>query len=65
MNFEDLTPEQLEKANACTNAEELLKLAAEEGIELTDAQMEAITGGTAFTAGTYNFNHGLWGRVTD
>lgn len=65
MKFEDLTSEQLAKAEACTSAEELIKLAADEGIELTDKQMEAITGGTAFTAGTYTFNHGLWGKVTD
>ena len=65
MNFEDLTPEQLAKAEACTTAEELLKLAAEEGIELNDEQMEAITGGTAFTAGTYEFNNALWKKATD
>ena len=34
------------------------------GIELTDEQLEALAGGTAFTAGTYDFNHGLWGKVT-
>ena len=45
MNFEDLTPEQLEKANACTSVEELFKLAVEEGVELTDEQMEALSGG--------------------
>ena len=65
MNFEDLTPEQLKKAEACTSAEELLRLAAEEGIELTDEQMEAITGGTAFTAGTYEYNHALWAKATE
>lgn len=64
MNFEDLTHQQLEKAQACTSAEELIQLASSEGIELTDEQMDAITGGTAFTAGSYEFNHGLWDRVT-
>ena len=65
MNFEDLTPEQLEKANACTSVEELLKLAAEESIELTDEQLEAITGGTAITAGTPSQNKEWWGKITD
>ena len=64
MNFEDLTSEQLAKAEACTSAEELVRLAQEEGIDLTDAQMDAITAGTAITAGSYELNHGLWGKVT-
>ena len=36
MEFNDLTPEQKEKAKACKNADELVNLAREEGIELTD-----------------------------
>ena len=30
-----LTPEQIERVKACRNQEELLKLAKEEGVELT------------------------------
>ena len=45
MNFEDLTPEQQEKAKACKTAEELIALAKEEGIELTDEQLEDMSGG--------------------
>ena len=40
-----LTPEQIEKVRACKNPEEILALAKEEGIELTDEQLEAISGG--------------------
>ena len=45
MNYENLTVEQLEKAKACTSAKELVALAEEEGIELTDEQLEKIAGG--------------------
>ena len=45
MRFEDLSPELKEKALACKTPDELLKLAKQEGIELTDAQLETISGG--------------------
>jgi DNA-directed RNA polymerase subunit M/transcription elongation factor TFIIS len=40
-----LTDEQIEKASHCKSPEELLSLAKEEGIELTDEQLEAVSGG--------------------
>ena len=40
-----LTEEQIAKVKACKNQEEVLKVAAEEGIELTDEQLEAVSGG--------------------
>ena len=40
-----LTEEQVLKAKACKSSEELLSLAKEEGIELTDEQLEAVSGG--------------------
>lgn len=40
-----LTKEQIEKVNACKDGEEILKLAKQEGIELTDEQLEAVNGG--------------------
>ena len=43
--FKGLTKEQIEKAKNCKNNEELLALAKEEGIELTDEQLEAVSGG--------------------
>ena len=46
-----LTDEQIAKVKACKNQEEVLKVAAEEGIELTDEQLEAVSGGCGtFTA---------------
>ena len=45
MDFKDLTPEQMEKAKACTTVDELVALAKNEGVELTDEQLEAISGG--------------------
>lgn len=43
--WDSLTDEQKEKAKACRSEEELLKLAAEEGIELPDEVMDAVAGG--------------------
>ena len=41
----DISPELREKAKACTSPEELLALAKKEGIKLSDADMEALSGG--------------------
>ena len=43
--FEGLTKEQIAKVKACKHHNELLKLAKEEGIELTSEQLEAVNGG--------------------
>ena len=40
-----LTEEQIAKVRACKNSEELLALAKAEGVELTDEQLAAISGG--------------------
>ena len=40
-----LTEEQIAKVRACKNQEELLALAREEGVELTDEQLAAVSGG--------------------
>ena len=42
-----LSKEQIEKVKACKNHDELLALAKAEGIELTDEQLTAISGGGA------------------
>ena len=47
-----LTEEQVEKVKACKNNEELLKLAKEEGIELSDEQLAAVSGAGIFCAST-------------
>lgn len=46
MNPEDLSPELIEKARACKTGEELSALAAEVGVELSDEQLEAVSGGS-------------------
>lgn len=45
MKFEELTPEQQEKAKGCKSPEEVLQLAKEEGYELTAEELETISGG--------------------
>ena len=43
--WDSLTEEQKEKAKACKTADELVKLAASEGIELPDELLDAVAGG--------------------
>ena len=42
-----LTKEQIAKVKACSNSDELLALAKAEGVELTDEQLNTISGGGA------------------
>lgn len=43
--LEGLSKEQLEKASKCKSAEELLALAKEEGVVLSEEQLEYVNGG--------------------
>ena len=43
--YGSLTDEQKEKAKKCKTTDELLKLAAEEGVELPDELLDAAAGG--------------------
>lgn len=45
MRFKDMTPEQHEKAKNCETAAERVAFLEENGIELTDEQLEGIAGG--------------------
>ena len=45
MKLEDLTPEQMAKARACKTSDDILALAQEEGYELSDAELESVSGG--------------------
>ena len=45
MELNDLTEEQKAKVLACKNTEELVALAKDEGVELTDEQLGAVSGG--------------------
>ena len=55
MNINGLTPEQKAKAMACTSSKELIALADEYGIELTDEQLDEIAGG-----GAWGFDYEIW-----
>ncbi len=45
IDFENLTPELKEKAKACKTPEDILELAKAEGYELSDEEIEGISGG--------------------
>ena len=45
LEFNDLTEEQKAKALACKTPEDLLALAEAEGVDLTDEELTAISGG--------------------
>lgn len=45
MRFEDLTPEQQEKAKTCKTPEDFLALAEAEGYKLSDDELAAVSGG--------------------
>ena len=44
--LEGLSEEQIAKVKACNSAEEILALAKAEGLELTEEQLEAASGGS-------------------
>lgn len=45
MDYKDLSDELKEKVIACKTPEELLALAKEEGYELTDEELQSLSGG--------------------
>lgn len=46
--IEGLTPEQQEKANACKTPEEVLALAKEIGYELSEEELDEVSGGKSW-----------------
>lgn len=46
--------EQIAKVNEMNSVSDILHFAKEEGVELTDEQLQAISGGGCFDDGTYN-----------
>jgi len=48
MHLEDLTPEQQEKLVGCEKPEDVLDLVRQEGYELSDDELDEITGGWDF-----------------
>ena len=47
MNTDNLTSDQLSHLKECKSVEDLMGFVKEESIELTDEQLEAVTGGVA------------------
>ena len=45
MNFDDISSEVRAKAQKCKTPEEILELAKEAGYELSDEELEAVSGG--------------------
>ena len=45
MEFKDMSPELKEKVRGCETPEEILSVAKEECYELTDEQLQALSGG--------------------
>ncbi len=54
MTFDDLSPEQMQKAKSCKTPEEVLALAREEGYELSSEELDGIAGGSWTDCGEYN-----------
>ena len=53
MDSYELTPDQKAKFEACETPDEILKLAQDEGIELTDDQMEDVAGGVEWKSSCF------------
>ena len=48
MDANNISAELMEKAKACQSTDELLELAKNEGYDLSDEELEAISGGEAW-----------------
>ena len=61
MNFDELkNPELQEKLKSAQSPEDILAIAKEEGFELTDDQLEAVSGGASWRHAGWrcpNFSH--------
>ena len=57
MNYADIPDSLKERAQACKSPEELLALAKEEGYELSDADLEVVSGGDTWDPDLNCGNH--------
>lgn len=53
MEFKDLTPEQREKVASAKTPEEILAMAQQDGYELSDEELDQISGGQAWYEETW------------
>ena len=58
--FDGLSEDLKKKATECKSAEELMELAKSEGIELTDEQLDAISGGSTWTCDCHSNDVDPW-----
>ena len=58
--YDRLSDEMKAKVANCKSAEELMELAKTEGIELTDEQMDAISGGATWTCDCHSNDVDPW-----
>ena len=70
MKFKDLTDEQRSKFAGAKGPEDILAMAREEGYELTDEELEAISGGGFWSEDCYcpkcgSHNVGVWKELDD
>ena len=58
MNFEELkNPELQEKLRSCQTVEELVQLAKEQGVEMSDEALESVAGGIDWSCGNLCFSN--------
>ena len=57
MGCENISAEFKEKARACVSVEELVQLAQDEGVELSDEQLESLAGADGFDWQMHSGNH--------
>ena len=55
--LEGLTEEQIAKVKECGDINDLLQLAKDEGVELTEEQLSAISGGACSSTETNHIHH--------
>ena len=60
MQYEDLTPEQRERARACGSLEELLALAKELGYELSEGELAQVSAGGNWLCSDECMDDCLW-----
>ena len=58
MKFEDLTPEQQEKAKSIKTVEEAMAFIKEESLDLSEEELDEIAGGKALPGGKEH--HYIW-----
>ena len=57
-----LTEEQIAKVKACDDINDLYQLAKDEGVELNEEQLKAVTGGVCSTTNSNNDKHKFYDK---